>query len=42
VYSAGLKLIGVCPDCGYTWGVNKYWRCTEVLNGIHKQQLQTT
>jgi hypothetical protein len=31
VYSVGLKLVGACHECGYTWGISRDWRCVEVV-----------
>jgi len=38
VYSVGLKLTGICGDCGYTWAVNENWSCTEFINAEHKDE----
>ncbi len=36
IRSLGRKLEAICPGCGYSWSVNKFWRTVQVINGIHK------
>ena len=33
IRSLGLRLQATCPECGNSWGVNKYWRCSKVVDG---------